>query len=169
MEFRVRNRWKCYRRLTVNRLYQKHVHLSGTVRSKAVEIWWKICLVLVGHQRLQLKLASLKWNDCLGMTRLAARLVPKYLTHHLTRVSLWTNFWPETQRISSNNHRIHLIWLRQTFFSFQNSNYYFEAPFSFGRRHKKEFAAGTEANVLMVELFVGISVLYFGRGLLWRW
>ena len=29
MEFRVRNRWKCYRRLTVNRLYQKHVHVSG--------------------------------------------------------------------------------------------------------------------------------------------
>ena len=62
MEFRVRNRWKCYRRLTVNRLYQKHVYMSGKVHSKAVEMWWKICLSLVGHQRPQLKLRSLKWR-----------------------------------------------------------------------------------------------------------
>ena len=65
------------------------------------------------------------WNDCLGMKRDAARLVPK---DNLTRLSFWTNFWPESQWISSNNHRIHLIWLRPTFFSFQNSNYHFEAP-----------------------------------------
>ena len=64
MEFRVRKRWKCYRRLTVNQLYQKQVHLSGTVHSKAVEMWWKICLALVGHQRLQFKLTSLKWRKC---------------------------------------------------------------------------------------------------------
>ena len=61
MEFRVWNRWKCCRRLTVNRLYQKHVHMSGTVHSKAVEMW-KICLALVVHQRLQLKLTSLTWR-----------------------------------------------------------------------------------------------------------
>ena len=60
IEFRVRNHWKCYRRLTVNRLNQKHVHMSGTVHSKAVEMWWKICFAQVGHQRLQLKLSSLK-------------------------------------------------------------------------------------------------------------
>ena len=30
--------------------------MSGTVHSKAVEMWWKICLALVGHHRLQLKL-----------------------------------------------------------------------------------------------------------------
>ena len=59
-------------------------------------------------------------NDCLGMKRVAARLVPK---DHLTRIPLQTNFWPETQRILSNNHRIRLIWLRPTFFSFKNSNY----------------------------------------------
>ena len=35
MESRVRNRWKCYRRRTVNRLYWKHVHMSGTP-------YWKI-------------------------------------------------------------------------------------------------------------------------------
>ena len=34
----------------------------------------------------------------------------------------------KTQRISSNNHRMHLIWFRPTFFSVQNSNYHFEAP-----------------------------------------
>ena len=49
MEFCVRNRWECYRRLTVNRLYQKHMHMSGTVHSKAVEMWWKISFALVGH------------------------------------------------------------------------------------------------------------------------
>ena len=62
MDFRVQNRWKYYRRLTVNRLYQKHVHMSDTVHLKAVEMWWKICLALVSHQRLQLKLTSLKWR-----------------------------------------------------------------------------------------------------------
>ena len=41
-------------------IYQKHVHMSGTVHSNAVEMWWKICLALVGHQRLQLKLTSPK-------------------------------------------------------------------------------------------------------------
>ena len=61
-EFRMWNRWKCYRRLTVNRLYQKHAHMSGTLHWKAVKMWWKICLALVGHQRLQLKLTSLKWR-----------------------------------------------------------------------------------------------------------
>ena len=64
-------------------------------------------------------------NDYLGMKRVAARLVPK---DYLTRLSLWTNFWPKTQRISSNNHRIHLIWLRSTIFSFQNTNCLFGAP-----------------------------------------
>ena len=54
-------------------------------------------------------------NDCLGMKR-----VPK---DHLTRLPLRTNFWPKTQQISPDNYRIHLIWLRLTFFSFQNSNY----------------------------------------------
>ena len=67
-------------------------------------------------------------NDCSGMERFAARLVPKDLMHHLTRLSLWTNFWPKTQRISSNNHHIHLIWLRPTLFFFQKLNYYFEEP-----------------------------------------
>ena len=52
MEFCVRNCWKCYRRLDVNRLYQKHLELNGAVHSKAVEMWCKICLALVGHQRL---------------------------------------------------------------------------------------------------------------------
>ena len=60
MEFFVRDRWKCYKRLTVNRLYQKHVHMSGTVHSKAVEMWWKIGLALVSHQRLKHKLTSPK-------------------------------------------------------------------------------------------------------------
>ena len=60
MEFRVQNCWKCYRRLSVNRLYQKHVDMSGKVHSKEVEMWWKICPDLVAHQRLQLKLTSLK-------------------------------------------------------------------------------------------------------------
>ena len=64
-------------------------------------------------------------NDCLAMKRVAARLVPK---EHLTRLSLRTNFRPKTQRILSNNHPIHLIYLRPTFFSFQNSNYHIEAP-----------------------------------------
>ena len=40
MEFRVQNRWKCYRSLTVNRLYQKHVHMSGTVHSKTGEMFF---------------------------------------------------------------------------------------------------------------------------------
>ena len=62
MEFRVQNRWKCYRRLAMNRLYEKDVHMSGTVHSKAVKRSWKICPALVGHQYLQLKLASLKWR-----------------------------------------------------------------------------------------------------------
>ena len=62
MEFHVRNRWKSNRRSTVNRLYQKHVNMSGTVHSKAVEMWWKIYLDLVGNQRLQLKLTLLKWR-----------------------------------------------------------------------------------------------------------
>ena len=62
MEFHVQNCWKCYRRLTVHRLYQKHVHMSGTVHSKTVEMWWKICLGLVSHQRLQLKLTLLNWR-----------------------------------------------------------------------------------------------------------
>ena len=34
--------------------------MSGTVHLKVVEMWWKICLALVGHERLQLKLTSLK-------------------------------------------------------------------------------------------------------------
>ena len=51
-------------------------------------------------------------NDCLVMKRVAARLDPK---DHLTRLSLWTNFWPKTHRISSNNHRIDLfIWENDT-------------------------------------------------------
>ena len=60
-------------------------------------------------------------NDCLGMKCFAAGLVPKDLNflQKLNRVN---------QRISSNNHRIHLIWLWPTFFFFQNSNYHFEAP-----------------------------------------
>ena len=62
MEIRLRNHWKCYRRLIVNWHYQKHVHMSGTVYSKAVKMWWKICLALAGHKRLQLKLTSLKWR-----------------------------------------------------------------------------------------------------------
>ena len=60
MEFHVRNRLKCYRSLTVNRLHQKHVHMSDIVHSKAIEMWWKICLALADHQRLQLKFALLK-------------------------------------------------------------------------------------------------------------
>ena len=76
----------------------------------------------------------------LGMKRVAVRLVPK---DRLTRLSLWTNFWQKTQRISSNNHRIRLIWLRPTFFSFKNSNYYMRHPFSVDTRHKREFAART--------------------------
>jgi len=36
----------------MNRFYQKHVYMSGTMHSKAVEMWWKICLALVGYQRL---------------------------------------------------------------------------------------------------------------------
>ena len=80
MEFRVRNRWKCYRRPSVNRLYQKYVHMSGTVHPKTVEMWWKICLALVGHQ-LSVSHESIRTilNDCLGMKRVTARLVPKYL------------------------------------------------------------------------------------------
>ena len=31
----------------MNRLYQKHVHISGKKYSKVVEMWWKICLDLV--------------------------------------------------------------------------------------------------------------------------
>ena len=62
MEFRVLNRWKCYRRLMVNRLCEKHVHMSGTVHSKVVKMWWKIWLALVGHKHLQLKSTSLKWR-----------------------------------------------------------------------------------------------------------
>ena len=60
MKFRVRNREKCYRRLTVNRRYQKHVHMSATVHLKAVEIWQKFFLALVSYQHLQLKLTSIK-------------------------------------------------------------------------------------------------------------
>ena len=48
-------------------------------------------------------------NDCLDKKRFIARLVPKDL-----------NF--------IQNH-IYLIWLQPTFFSFQNLNYHFEAPF----------------------------------------
>ena len=44
------------------------------------------------------------------------------ITHHLTRLSFWTNSWPETQRISSNKRRIHLMWLRPTFFLFPKRN-----------------------------------------------
>ena len=55
----------------------------------------------------------------------SARGMQTAITHHLTRLSLWSNFWPKTQRISWNNHRIYLIWLRPTFFSFQNSNNHF--------------------------------------------
>ena len=64
-------------------------------------------------------------NDCLGIKRVAAGLVSK---DHLTRLSLSTNFWPKNQRISSSSHRFHLIQLWPTFFSFQKSNYHFEAP-----------------------------------------
>ena len=52
----------------------------------------------VSHQSIRTIL-----NDCLGMKRVAARLVPK---DHLTKLSLWTNFWRKTRRISSNNHHI---------------------------------------------------------------
>ena len=125
--------------------------MIGTVHSKAVKIWWKICPALVGRQRLQteVNIAKVKeavtenrhltlrklaaqlsvsqesihtiLNDCLGKKHVAARPVPKDL-----------NFFQKlnhvNQRISLNNHRIHLIWLRSTVFSFQNSNYHFEAP-----------------------------------------
>ena len=36
--------------------------------------------------------------DCLGMKPVVARLVPK---DHLTRLSLWTNFWSKTQPCST--------------------------------------------------------------------
>ena len=89
-------------------------------------MWWKICLALVGHQRPQgaelsvaHELIPTILNDCLGIKRVATRLVPK---DHLTRLSLCTNFWPKTQRTSLKNQRIHLIWHRSTLFSFQISN-----------------------------------------------
>ena len=63
-------------------------------------------------------------NDCLGMKRVAARPVPKDL-NFLQKLNYVK---AKTQRILSNNRRIHLIWLRPTFFPFQNSNYHFEAP-----------------------------------------
>ena len=69
------------------------------------------------------------------------------------------NFWPKTQRISSNNHRIHLICLRPTFFSFQNTNYHLEAP-AFSRKMRLK-------NVLMIGLFVGMSLLFWEEPTLW--
>ena len=41
-------------------------------------------------------------KDCLDIERVAARLLPK---DHLTKLSLWTNFWPKTQRISYRHFR----------------------------------------------------------------
>ena len=97
-------------------------HINGVANKSSVWFFMSTNLqkIPVGHESIRIIL-----NDFLGMKRVDARLVPK---DHLTRLSLWTNFWPKTQRISSNNHHIHLIWLRSTFFSFQNSNYHFEAP-----------------------------------------
>ena len=95
----------------VKELVTENRHLS--LREIAAEL-------SVSHESIRTIL-----NDCLDMKRVAARLVPK---DHLSRLSLLTNFWPKTQRISSKNNRIHLICLRPIFFSFQNSNYHFEAP-----------------------------------------
>ena len=108
MEFSVRNRWKCYRSLTVNRLYQKHVHISSSKFKRNSR--WTICASRINSYQFK----QFFHGFCTT------------ITHHLTRLSLWTNFWSKTKRISSKNHRIHLIWLRPTFF-FQNSNYHFEA------------------------------------------
>ena len=64
----------------MNRLYQKHVHMSGTVDSKAAEMWWKICLAVVGHQfPVSHEPIRTILNDCLGMKRVTARLVPEDL------------------------------------------------------------------------------------------
>ena len=66
------------------------------------------------------------------------------------------------------NHCIHLIWLWPTFFSFQNSNYHFEA-LVFSRYKIWKTIRGENwslfrkmrlKNVLMFGLFVGISVLF---------
>ena len=72
----------------------------------------------VSHESIRIIL-----NDCLRIKLVAARLVLKdqNFFQKLNRVN---------QLISSNNHRIHLLWFRTTFFAFQNSNYHFEAPVS---------------------------------------
>jgi hypothetical protein len=72
--------------------------MSGTKRSKAVEMWWKICVALAGHLRLQLiesphstlreiaaklsvsheTIRTILTNH-LGKKHVAARLISKYL------------------------------------------------------------------------------------------
>ena len=43
---------------------ESNLSKTCTVRSKAIEMWWNICLALVVHQRLQLKLTVLStWNS----------------------------------------------------------------------------------------------------------
>ena len=78
-------------------------------------------------------------NDCLGMKRVGARLFPKELNFLQKLNGL-------NQRISSNNHRIHLIWLRPTFSLSKTQITTSRHPFSVDRRHKREFAARTEVN-----------------------
>ena len=48
---------------------------------------------IVAELSVSLKSIRTIFNECLDMKRVAARLVSK---DHLTRLSLWTNFWPKT-------------------------------------------------------------------------
>ena len=80
-------------------------------------------------------------NDCLGMKHVGARLVPKDLNFlpKLNHVKV-----AEIQRISSNNHRIHLIWLGPhvslSKTQITTSRHLFSVDI---RRHKREFAVRT--------------------------
>ena len=78
------------------------------------------------------------FNDCLGMKRVAARLVPRDLNffQKLNRVKMAEDMLERVNSdptfikriVTGDETLVCLIWLRPTFFSFQNSNYHFEAP-----------------------------------------
>ena len=109
MEFRVRYRWKCYSAFKSGRDEVEDLPRSVRPTTSSTEVnIAKVKEMVTENRHLSLRVITAELsvyyelirtilNDCLGMKRVAARLVPK---DHLTRLSLWTNFWPKTKRIS---------------------------------------------------------------------